>query len=46
MVAHLEPLHAYKLICTEEKINEQTVGEKNFPFCNIHAVWFMVVYCV
>jgi hypothetical protein len=25
MVAHLEPLHVYKLICTEEKINEKIV---------------------
>ena len=32
MVAHLAPLHVYKLICTEEKINEQIVGEKPFFF--------------
>jgi len=32
MVAHSEPLHVYKLICTEEKINEQIVGEKHLSF--------------
>jgi len=46
MVAHSEPLHVYKLICTEDKINEQIVGEKTFLFATYtpFGLWWFIVF--